>query len=73
MTADFPTRRRIADVFIHGRVFHWNNKKLRKIHKQWANYGDEFALLAIAFNLILYTVYNIIVRIAELSEEELAK
>jgi hypothetical protein len=59
-------------IFIHGKIFHAKDENKRRIYKKWARYGDEFGLLVIAFNSILYTVYNVITRVARLSEEALA-
>lgn len=68
---DFPTREHIMDIFINGRVFHWKQEDKRQIYEKWAGYGEEFGVLVIAFNSILYTLYNVIVRIAQMSEEAL--
>ncbi len=69
---DFPSRETILDIFINGRIFHLKQNDKRQIYEKWEQDSEQFARAVIAFNSILYTVYNVIVHIARVSEEELS-
>jgi hypothetical protein len=70
-TTDFPTRREIMLVFINGWIFHVKDSVRRPIFEKWATYGDRFVLLVNRFNFIVATVYDAIIYIARLTEQEL--
>jgi hypothetical protein len=70
-TPDFPTRREIMLVFINGWIFHVKDSDRRALFERWATYDDNFVLLVNRFNFIVATVYDAIIYIARLTEQEL--